>query len=202
MTAVERPPFVPAGTDSVARWALGRRVGFEPRPDPTWFRAWEPFDTMVAPAHYYGACSWPAPPGSITLVEPYTESEDSQLDPLDRTVLAFASHPALRHRCAARVGEHFITRVSFLSDKPPPRVHIGDPVWDEHVVTMAPSAEIAQAALTPALRRLLQGWGFAGHLELRPGCAIVHIAGVQPTPGGYEHLGRAAPQIVLAALTP
>jgi hypothetical protein len=201
MTEVERPPFTPVGTEALARWAYGRRLGFQPRPDPTWFRNWEPFDTMVSPAHYFGACSWSSPPGSVTLVEPYTEAEDSLTEPLDRTVLAFASHPALRHRCSARAGEHFITRVSFLSDKPPPKVELGDAAWDAHVATFAPSAEVARAGFSPALRRLLQQWGFAGHVELRPGGAVVHMAGVQPTPQGYEHLGRLAPQIVTAALS-
>jgi hypothetical protein len=193
------PTFLPQGSDGVARWALGRRLGYAARPDESWFRQHEPFDTMVAPAFYFNACSWSAQPGSITLVEPWTE--DDLVEPMDRTLLAFAQHPGLYGRASMRSEEHFITRVSVLSDPPPPKVALGDPVWDEHVVTHAPSVAEAQAALTPALRALLQGWGFRGHLELRPGAAILHYAGLKPTPADYERLSRIVPQVVTAALT-
>jgi hypothetical protein len=155
---------------------------------------------MVSPTAYYNACSWPAPPGSVTLVEPYTEDEDSLVAPIDRTVIGFASHPGLRHSASMRAGEHFITRTQILIDPPPPLVEIGDPVWDQHVVTRASSVQEARAAFTTSLRDLLRGWGFTGHIELRPGGAIVHQAGLWPNPQGYEQLSRTLPQIVQAAL--
>ncbi len=196
------PPFVPVGSEAVLRWASARRVGYEARPSQEWFRAWEPFHEMVSPAAYYNACSWPAAPGSVTLVEPYTEDEDSGIEPIDRTVIGFVSHPGLAGLASLRVGEHFITRSTILTDPPPPLVELGDPLWDQHVVTRSPSPAHARATLTTALRRLLARWGFTGHIELRPGAAIVHYAGFQPTPEGYESLSRAIPQIVTAALTP
>lgn len=157
---------------------------------------------MVSPAAYYNACSWPAPPGSVTLVEPYSEDEDTGIEPIDRTVIGLASHPGLRYLASMRVGEHFITRTTILTDPPPPLVELGDPVWDQNVVTRAHSAADARYAFTTALRGLLRNWGFAGHIELRPGGAVIHYAGLSPTPDGYERLSRALPQIVTAALTP
>ncbi len=194
------PPFVPIGSEAVARWATARGTGCDPRPPQDWFRDWEPFHTMISPAAYYNSCSWPAPPGSVTLVEPYTEDENSQIQPIDRTVFGLASHPALRWTASMRAGEHFITRTSILTDPPPPQVQIGDPVWDQHVVTRAASAEAARGAFTPALRALLQGWGFVGHIELRPGGAVIHQAGLQPTAQGYEQMSQVLPRIVQAAL--
>ena len=186
----------------MAHWAMGRRVGCEARPNQDWFRQWEPFHEMVSPAAYYNSCSWPAPPGSVTLVEPYTEDEQSLIDPIDRTVFGFANHPGLRFTASMRAGEHFITRTAILTDPPPPLVEIGDPVWDQHVVTRAHSLQQARGAFTTTLRGLLQRWGFTGHIELRPGGAVIHQAGIQPTPQGYEQLSQVLPQIVQAALIP
>ena len=193
------PNFLPQGSDAVQRWALGRGLGYAARPDESWFRQLEPFDTVVAPAWYFNACSWSAHPGSVTLVEPWTE--DDLVEPMDRTVFAFAQHPGLGGRASMRSGEHFITRVSFLVDPPPPKVALGDPVWDEHVVTHAASVGDAQAAFTPALRSLLQSWGFRGHLEIHPGGILLHYAGLKPTPADYDRLSRIVPQVVSAALT-
>lgn len=192
--------LIPAGTDVIMRWAMGLGLACTARPEESWLRAWEPFDTMVAPARYVNAVSWQLPPGAITVVEPWTE--EGLLEPMERTLLAFASHAQLRHRCAFRVGEHFITRVSSLTHTPPPVVTIGDTTWDEHVVTLAHSVADARTALTGALRALLGRWGFRGHVELRPGGAVIHYAGLQPIPQHYADLRAAAQQVVAAALTP
>ena len=101
-----------------------------------------------------------------------------------------------------RVGEDFITRVSFLTDQPPPEVQLGDPSWDGHVKTLATSADEARAAFTSALRSLLHSWSFRGHLELRAGGAVLHCAGLKPTPQHYDELGTAAMKVMHAALTP
>src|SRR5690606_40226072 len=101
---------------------------------------------------------------------------------------------------SARAGEHFVTRVSILVDPPPPEIALGDPVWDAHVKTFAHSLDEARRALTAPLRELLRARGFRGHLELRPGNAVVHLAGIQPSPTGYEALLGGARAIVDAAL--
>lgn len=155
---------------------------------------------MVPFAYYFNSCSWPANPGSIALVEPWTE-EDT-FEPMDRTILGFAKHPGLRWRAALRVDDHFITRVAFLENPPAPVVKIGDKVWDENVVTRAASAGEALKAFTPTLRRLLQTWGFRGHLEMRPGGLVVHHAGYRPTPTHFEQLSQSLTQLVTAALNP
>ena len=98
-----------------------------------------------------------------------------------------------------RVGEHFVTRVAFLTDPPLPEVDIGDPVWDQHVVTRAGSAQEAHYAFPPRLRALLQTWGFQGHIEMRPGGAVVHYAGLKPVPAHYEQLTQVIPQLITAA---
>jgi hypothetical protein len=144
------------------------------------------------------ACSWAAHPGSATIVEPWTE--DGLFEPMDRTLFAFVRHPNLRYGASMRVGEHFITRVAFLTDPPPPEVKLGDPVWDEHVVTRAASVEQAQRAFTPSLRQLLRNWGFRGHLELRPGGLIMHCADLKPTAQGYDAMMQRVKPVVDAAM--
>jgi hypothetical protein len=192
--------MLPNGTDLIARWATSRGVNHEPRPNQAWFRFWEPFDTMVSAAHYFNAITWQAVPGSVTIAEPWTE--DSDLEPMDRTIVAFINHPGLRFTASMRSGEHFITRVSFLAKPPPPKVTLGDPVWDDHVATFAQSREEGLSAFSRPLRSLVKTWAFSGHLELRPGVAIIHYAGLKPVPKHYEQLMGMVPQIITAALTP
>jgi hypothetical protein len=134
----------------------------------------------------------------VVVVEPWYASED--VEPLDRTVIAFAVHPALRRRAAMRAGEHFLTRVAYIESAPPPTVKIGDRVWDGNVVTLAASPSEAEAAFHRGVRKLLAGWGFQGHLEIRPGGLVVHYAGLQPVPEGYDRLLRIARDIVRKAV--
>jgi hypothetical protein len=99
------------------------------------------------------------------------------------------------------VGEHFLTRVAFLENPPPPKVTIGDELWDSHVATFAASAETAALAFHPRLRKLLAGWGFEGHLELRArGGLVVHYAGLRPTPAHYDRMLSILRDLVNAAI--
>ncbi len=186
----------PPGTDAVYHWAKKRLFSFEPYPAEAWFRAWEPFDTMVSATQYYNAVSWALPPGSVTAAEPWNAPEDSE--PLERTVYLFISHAGMRARAAARGGEHFNTRVSYLESAPPPRVTLGDPTWDHAMVTLAASGSEATAAFPVAARRLLQSWGFSGHIEVRPGGLVVHFAGTKPVPAELDRLPEASRQLVVA----
>jgi hypothetical protein len=192
------PTIDPQGSDEIARWARAQRTSHFVRPEQSWFRNWEPYDTMISPSCYLNACSWPLRSALFTLAEPWTEEGDEE--PMERAVLAFVTHPRLRWRAAARAGEHFLTRVAFLESPPPPEVKLGDPQWDEHVMTRAFSADEAARALRPALRQLLAGWGFLGHLELRPGGLVVHYAGYWPSAESYAKLSNVAAQILAAAL--
>ena len=90
--------------------------------------------------------------------------------------------------------------VTFLTDAPPPIVKLGDPVWDEHVVTRAKSPDEARAAFPGPLRQLLQTSGFRGHLEVRPGGLILHCADLKPLPQHYADLGQRLLRVVDAAL--
>jgi hypothetical protein len=189
--------FLPPGSGELARWAYSRGMGFSGQPDQAWFRAWEPYDTLITPAFYYSACTLVMPPGSITVAEPWIE--ESGLEPLDRTLLAFVSHPNLTARAAARVGEHFLTRVAFLTDPPPPRIEIGDASWDAQAVTHAVDWQQARTAFRTKMRRLLESWSFKGHIEMRPGGAVIFMAGLRPTPPEAERLVQSAMQIVAAA---
>jgi hypothetical protein len=195
---VEAPNFAPNGSEAVAYWATSRRLMYAQYPPQEWFRRWEPFDTMVAAAHYFNAVTQHVRPGSVTVVEPWLEEDAST--PIDRTLLAFVEHPGLRWSAAARSGEHFLTRVAFLDRPPQPKVELGDKTWDEHVVTHAASGAEAARAFTPALRALLASRSFEGHLELRPGQAVLHVAGLKPVPACYEELLGAALAVVDAAL--
>jgi hypothetical protein len=189
---------LPEGSGDIARWAFSRKLKYEANPDQGWFQHWEPFDMLVAPSHYYNACSWVSGSSTAVLVEPWTGLGD--IEPVDRTVLAFANHPALHHRAAMRVGEHFLTRVAYLESPPPPEVKVGDPVWDGNVVTRATSPEAAAAAFHPGLRALLQTWGFRGHVELRPGGAVIYVAGVKPSADGYQQMSTIVTQLMSSAL--
>ncbi|HHH12067.1 MAG TPA: hypothetical protein ENK23_08365 [Sorangium sp.] len=193
------PSFLPAGTDEVARWALTQGLQYAAHPDEQSLRNWEPFHTMVSPARFFNAVSQLSPPAAFTVVEPWTE--EGLEAPMDRTLLGYATHPGLRGSASLQVGEHFITRVSFLSDKPPPKVTLGIAAWDAHVVTRAASPELARAVLTDALRALLQGWSFMGHLEIRAGALVVYHANTKPTVAGYQRMAHALPQLLNAALT-
>ena len=193
------PNFLPVGSDAIERWAWERQLRYKSRPNLSWFREWEPFDSIISPATYFTAVSWAASPGSLTLAEPWTE--DGAFEPMDRTIIGFASHPDLRWRASMRSGEHFITRVSFLTDKPPPEQTLGHAAWDEHCVTRATSAAHARAAFTSTLRTLLQSWGFRGHIEMRPNGLMLHCANLKPIPAHHEQLAQMLPQLVTAALT-
>jgi hypothetical protein len=191
-------PFVPPGALHVARWAQSRGLVFVARPDEAWFRRWEPYDTIAPPQHYFASVTWNAPYGSVVLVEPWTTGED--MEPLERTLMAFGVHPGLTRRAAMKVGDPFMTRVAFIESPPPPKVLLGDAVWDEHVTTFAASPAEARAAFTPKLRALLAAWGFQGHLEIRPAGLCVHWHGLAPSPEGYDRLLAAMPRIVGAAV--
>ncbi len=200
MSPIDGGPL-PLGSDRVAVWAGGRGLAYEARPDEAWFRRWEPYDTMAPPNAYLNACTWTRPRGHVVLVEPWYAPDDAE--PLERTVIAFATDPEIARRAAARVGEHFNTRTLFLESPPPPQVKVGDALWDEHAATFAGSPQDGRAAFHGRLRALLAGWGFRGHLELRAGGGlVVHAAGITPTPDGYDRLARMAGEIVEAASRP
>jgi hypothetical protein len=186
----------PLGSTQIAQWAAQYRLGYEPMPEEAWFRRWEPHDTIAPPATFFNAATWLATPdpGHIVVVEPWYADEG--VDPLDRVLLAFAVHPGLRFRASARAGEHFVKRVAFIESPPPPEVKVGDPTWDANVATFATTPEVAAGGFHRRLRKLLVGWGFQGHVELRPGGVVVFYAGLQPIPEGYDRLLRITREIV------
>ncbi|MBK7579800.1 MAG: hypothetical protein IPI67_06275 [Myxococcales bacterium] len=188
------PPPLPEGSEQVAAWARGRRMKFEAWPDQSWFSAWEPFDTMVGAEAWFNSASWSVPPGGATIAEPWQAPLDSE--PVDRTLLLFVSHPSFVRRAAARGGEHFNTRVAYLENPPMPTVQIGDPSWDSNMLTLAASPSEAAAAFPPGARRLLSGWGFTGHIEIRPGGLVVHFAGTKPIPAHLDRLVHAVGPLV------
>lgn len=191
-------PPLPSGSSQIQRYAAARGGRYDAVPDEAWFRAWEPYDTIAPPSRYVNAVTWPAPPGMLVVVEPWSALDD--LEPLERTVLGFATHPGLVRRAAMRVGEHHLTRVAFLESPPPPTVKVGDALWDKHVTTFAASSLEASTAFHPRLRSLLAGWGYQGHLELRPGGLVAHYAGLRPVPEGYDRMARILQDLVRAAI--
>jgi hypothetical protein len=90
--------------------------------------------------------------------------------------------------------------VAFLESPPPPRVTVGEKLWDENVATFAASALEASTAFHPRLRKLLAGWGFQGHLELRAGGLVIHYAGLRPLPDDADRLTRIVTEIVNCAI--
>lgn len=189
----ERPPL-PPGSEHIASWARARRWIYEPYPNVEWFRAWEPFDTMVSGTTYFNSVSFTVGSrGTGTMAEPWYAPEDST--PLDRTVLGFVSHPGFTRRAAARGGEHFNTRVSFIENPPPPEVKVGDAAWDENIATFAASASEAAAAFPVAARHYLAQIQFVGHIEIRPGGMVLHYAGTLPRHDHMENLANLLPQL-------
>lgn len=201
MPASPVTPPPPRGAHAIAHWARSRGLPFEARPDEAWFRGWEPYDTIAPPSFYFNACTINTPPGVIVLAEPWTSTSEDY-EPLERTLLGFATHPGLQRHASMRAGESFLTRVAFLESPPPPTVKVGDKVWDEHVVTFAASPREAEAAFHPRLRKLLSGWGFQGHLELRAGGLVCHYAGLAPIPENYSRMRRILIEIMNIALNP
>ncbi|MBN2193069.1 MAG: hypothetical protein JW751_09660 [Polyangiaceae bacterium] len=189
-------PFSPPGTGAISAWARERGCRFSPHPDAAWFEAWEPFDTMVAPEAYFNALSFTTAGASVTLAEPWLAPIGGE--PLGRAILAYLQHPAFVRRAAARGGEHFNTRVAFLDRPPPPRVAVGDRVWDEHMATFAASPSEAAAAFPVAARRVLAECGYAGHLEIRPGGAVLHHSRIVPEPAALDVLVALLPRLVTA----
>lgn len=187
-------PELPVGSDQIAQWTRRRGLVLQAWPNIDWFRGWEPFDTMVSGTTYFNAVSFAQGKTQITLAEPWIAMEDSE--PLDRTVLAFITDARFKLRAAARGGEHFITRVSFLENAKMPTVQLGDPNWDAHIVTFAASPREAEQAFPPSARQTLAQLGFAGHLEIRPGGMVLHFAGTKPTPEHYENLASVIPRVL------
>jgi hypothetical protein len=185
------------GAERIAAWALSSGFAWTPFPAETWFRAWEPYDTISPPGHYLHSVTRASPHGPYVCVEPWYAS-DLDGEPLERTLLAYATHPSLMHRAAMRVGEHFVTRVAYIESPPPPKVTIGDAVWDNHVTTFAASGSEAARAFPPRLRGLLASWGFQGHLEVRPGGLTLYMAGLRPVSEHYQRLFGIAREVLHA----
>jgi hypothetical protein len=195
MTREISSPWTPTGSTAIATWARARGLLYEAVPAEAYFRAWEPHDTMISPERWFNACTQHVEGGHVVVAEPWTAGDG--MEPVDRTVVAFVkmrSGGPVR-RASMRVGEPFLTKVAFLEAPPPPETKLGDPVWDEHVATFAPSPSDALAAFSPALRERLRYRGFRGHLELRPGGFVVHPDGARPTPDGYEQTFATAHEI-------
>lgn len=193
---------LPLGSPIIAHWAAERGLRYEGQPDEAWFRRWEPHDTIAPPTDYINACTWMASPhpGHVVLVEPWYALDGE--DPLERTVMALVTHPSLGGRAAVRGGEHFLTRVAYIESPPPPRVELGDPAWDARLATFALSPEIARKAFHSRLRKLLLGWKFQGHLEMRPGGLVLYFAGLRPIREDYDRLLRITQQLVEKAVSP
>ena len=187
-------PRLPEGSERIAHWARMRGLAYQGHPNEEWFRAWEPFDTMNSGTVYFNSVSFAQGNTHVTLAEPWMAPEDTE--PLDRTVLAFVSDQRFRLRAAARGGEHFNTRVSFLENAKMPTVSIGDPHWDKHMATFAASPSEADRAFPLGMRQALAHMGFSGHIEVRPGGMVLHFAGTKPTPEHYENLAGTIPKIM------
>lgn len=188
----------PPGSEQIAAWARYRGHPYAAVPAEHELRSWEPFWVLVSPLRYYNAIWVKTGQVAATLVEPWCAAEGAE--PLGRSLLAFVAHPGLRYRAAARVGATFMTRVAFLGEAPPREQRLGDVVWDAKATSFGATPEDAARGLSPSLRRLLLGWGFEGHIELRPGGLLLHLADAEPRPGDYERLLAWLPMVLEKAL--
>lgn len=189
----------PFDTPSIAAWAQQHGFPYLATPDDGWYRAWEPFWSMISPIRYLHAVrAQVGPETQVVLVEPWYE--DHGLTPTSRALLAFVSHPALQHRAAARLGAGPLSRVVFLGERPPKQQFTGDPAWDEAAATFADTPLEAVRAFTPSLRKLLLSWSFEGHLEIKHGGLVLHVASAQAVPHDYSRVLRWVPMVVEKAL--
>ena len=187
------PAPLPPGSDAIAAWARGRGLRYQPYPDADWYRAWEPFETMVAPAQYFNAVEVPLAGARAVLAEPWSATGDGV--PLGRTVIAFVTDPRFTWRASARVGASHLTRVRWLGAAPPKQRQTGDVEWDDVALTFAKSPLEAVRAFTPSLRKLLLAWKFEGHMELREGGFVLHVSEMRPTAKDYERLAGWLPMV-------
>ncbi len=181
-------------------WATARRLRFQPCPPEAFFRRWEPFDTLTPPAAYRNAATWELSPHEyVVVVEPWFAREGDE--PLARTLFAFASHPELHGRAAARAGSHFVTRVAFFENAPPTQVMVGDDAWDALALTFARDPSEVRRALPAPLRAHLVARGFQGHVEARGRGLVLHCADLWPDAPGYESLLSRTQEVVRVALS-
>ena len=176
------------GERRIQQWALKAGMRLQRTPDASWYEQWEPFDTMVAPERYVNAAVGTHALGHVAIAEPWLARDDEP--PLDRALLGYATHEGLRYRASARVGAWFNTRVAYVGSAKPNEVKVGDPAWDDTVTTFAMTPDHARAAFHPALRNMLLAWHFQGHIELRTGGLVVHVAGLRPIADDYEKLAE------------
>lgn len=188
----------PAGSEQIAAWAHARGLPYQVMPTEGWFRAWEPFWVLVSPIRYFNTVRAQTGASQVVLVEPWYA--DDGLTPSRRSLMAFLSHPGLRYRAAARLGAGPLTRVRFLGEAPPREQSTGDPDWDDRAVTFAASPLEAVRAFTPSLRKLLLGWSFEGHVEVRPGGLMFHLASAEPHPHDYERVLNWMPAVLEKSL--
>lgn len=191
-------PFSPAGTDQFVAWVKHKGWPYQLWPDLTWYSSWEPFETIVAPSRYFNAVQVPIQGAHAVVVEPWNALGD--ITPLGRTLLAFVEHPGLFYRASCRTGGSYLTRVAYLDGSKPIRQFVGDPEWDDSIETFADSPLDAARALTPSLRKLLLSWHFEGHLEIRKGRLMLHVADVEPSAGDYSRLAAWLPTVLEKAL--
>lgn len=191
-------PVPPAGSERIASWAHARGLPYQVTPEEPWFRSWEPFWVMVSPIHYFNAVRVQLGSAQVVLVEPWYAPDD--LTPTQRALLVFLSHGSLKYRAAARVGAGPLTRVAFLGEARPREQFTGDPAWDDQAVTFAATPLEAVRAFTPSLRKLLLGWSFEGHVEMRPGGLVFHLASALPTASDFERLLNWMPSVLEKAL--
>lgn len=190
--------LLPPGSEQIAAWARARGLPYCAEPEQDWYRAWEPFWALLPPIRYYNAVQAQTGGHQIILVEPWYA--DDRLETPQRGLLAFVSHPGLRYRAAARIGASPLTRVAFLGELRPEEHKVGDPSWDQVAVTLAASPREAAAAFTPSLRKLLLGWSFVGHVELKVGGLVFHLDRARPVPNDCERVLNWAPMLLEKAL--
>lgn len=189
---------LPSGSEQLAAWARLRGVYCHGSPEDSWFRAWEPFWVLISPLRYFNAIQLRHGDTQTVLVEPWY-AEDG-FEPQRRSLFAFVSHHGLKYRAATRIGASKLTRVAFLGENKPQEQSTGDVEWDNVALTYAPSPLDAVRAITPSLRKLLLGWSFEGHLELKHGGLLLHLENAQPIPSDCERVLNWIPTILEKAL--
>ncbi|MCS6901157.1 MAG: hypothetical protein RMJ98_16190 [Myxococcales bacterium] len=189
---------LPPGSECIDTWARFHRLPYRSFPEDAWFRAWEPFWVLISPLRYLNAVQAAVGYSQVVLVEPWYAEEGFQ--PERRSLFAFVSHPGLRYRAAARIGASSLTRVTFLGGHRPVEQSTGDTEWDHLALTYAASPLDAVRAFTPSLRKLLLRWRFTGHLELRHGGLLLHLADAQPVPQDLERVLQWVPMVLDKAL--
>ena len=167
----------------LADYAARKGLRYAPEADERWLRAWEPYATLRVPHRYEHVLESTGEVGSLTVARFVVDGDASAW-------IAIAQDVRVQGRAAATSdpGRVFGEPLDLVTL---PRRATGDPAFDRHFATFAPTPDELAAAITPGVRRLALSWQSAVHVEVRPGGFVMAPVALQADPASLSWLVRA-----------